>query len=537
MSAHNQMIADATRRFRAGDYPGAEELCRGVLRENDRHTPSLHLLALLATRAGHDGDALALLDHAVSIDGTDPASRNSRGALLHKMGRTDEAVEELLRAVELGPRLVDPHVNLGNALRDLDRVEEAEACYRDALALRADHPGALAALAAALRDMGRTEEAEARLRRVVEIEPANLEARFQLAELLLSVRRADEAEIEYRRVVEGASTFIPAFAGLTEALLIRGRGAEAAEIAERARAVSPDHPLTRRARARVHFETARRPPRLDDPGRDEAFDEAARRSVPAGAVVLTIGAGNGLAALSAGRAGAGRVVVCDPDAARVRVGNELAARNGLGDAVRFLPVPVMGVEVEEDLGGRADVVVVDPDRLGAGLPGTLADLRYALAHSVKPGATVIPTRSVVRLALLELSDPTAFAPVRERVGFDAAPLDVLRSPEPPTVVPERGEAEILTDIVEAFAFDLSRRTPARGEAEPVVTVERHGTAHAAALRFDHDLGAETDWIERDWAVFPFVAPIPVDPGMRMTLSIRHDGGRLIVGLVGVAAAS
>lgn len=536
MSAHARMIADATRRFRSGDYPGAEELCRAVLRENDRHTASLHLLALLAARAGHDDDALALLDHAIGVDGADPALRNSRGALLHKTGRIGEAVGELRRAVELGPSFVDPRVNLGNALRDLDRVEEAEASYRAALTVRADHSGALVALAAALRDMGRTEEAEARLRRAIEVDPPHIEARFQLAELLLSVRRAAEAEAEYRRVVEGAAGFVPALAGLAESLSAQGRADEAFDVAEILRSVSPDHPQTRRVRSRVHAEATRHLPRLDDPARDEVFDEAARRLVPAGGRVLVIGAGNGLPALSAGRVGAERVVVCDPDAARARLGNDLAARNGLAGVVKFLPVPVMGVEIEGDLDGRAEVVIVDPERLGAGLPGTLADLRHALARAAGPGATVIPARSVVRLALVELADPASLAPLRERLGFDITPLEAARSPDPGTIVPER-DGEIVSDEATAFEFDLSRRTPAKGEVKSTVTVTRRGTAHGVILLLAHDLGAGVTWSEREAAVFPFAAPIPVDPGMRMTVSIRHDAGRFTVGLIGAVPAS
>lgn len=537
MSAHTEMIAEATRRFRAGDYPGAEELCRAVLGENERHTASLHLLALLAARAGHDGDALGLLDLAISVDGMDPALRNSRGALLHKLGRTEEAVEELRRSIGLNDRLVDSHLNLGNALRDLDRVEEAEVSYRAALALRADHGGALVALAAALRDLGRTEEAEARSRRALEIDPTDLEARFQLAELLASVRRAEEAEIEYRRVVAGASSFVPALAGLAESLFARGRVDEATEVAERARSVSPDHPQTRRVRSRIHAESARRLLRSDDPARDEAFDLAARRRVPAGARALVLGVGDGLVALSAARAGAARVVACDPDPTRIRVLTDLARRNGLSDTVRPLPVPAMGVEADGDLGGRADVVIVDPDRLGAGLIAELAELRHALIRLARPGAAVIPARAIVGVGLVQATDPAAIPPARERLGFDVSALEVYRSSDPPTIDPARGGVEYLCDPTPVLNYDLARRTPARDEIRPEVTVNRRGTAHAIALSFEYDLGAGVVSRERNIAVFPLVAAIPVDPGMRMTLWIRHDGGRLAVGLVGVVPAA
>jgi len=64
-----------------------------------------------------------------------PLSRTVLGVMLEQIGRAPEALSANLKAVQLTPQSADAHYNLANTLRSLDRLEEAEASYMQALAL------------------------------------------------------------------------------------------------------------------------------------------------------------------------------------------------------------------------------------------------------------------------------------------------------------------------------------------------------------------------------------------------------------------
>jgi protein O-GlcNAc transferase len=53
------------------------------------------------------------------------------------------AIRYYNQAIVCDPQFVEAYNNMGNALKDAGRVEEAINCYRSCLALQANHPQAL----------------------------------------------------------------------------------------------------------------------------------------------------------------------------------------------------------------------------------------------------------------------------------------------------------------------------------------------------------------------------------------------------------
>jgi protein O-GlcNAc transferase len=70
-------------------------------------------------------------------------------------------------AVRLAPRFADAYSNLGNALKQQGKVDEAVSCYEAALAIRPDFAAAHGNLGAALLDAGRLDEAAKTLKHAV----------------------------------------------------------------------------------------------------------------------------------------------------------------------------------------------------------------------------------------------------------------------------------------------------------------------------------------------------------------------------------
>jgi predicted O-linked N-acetylglucosamine transferase (SPINDLY family) len=134
----------------------AAALCRRILARDPRCAPALHLLGLAAQRGGDHEQAATLIRSAIAADG----------------------------AVGLY------HLNLGNALRGLERSDEAAASYSRAVALDPDRFAAWFNLAQLHAERGAPEQAAFAFREALRLEPASAPARFGLAAALVEAAHA-----------------------------------------------------------------------------------------------------------------------------------------------------------------------------------------------------------------------------------------------------------------------------------------------------------------------------------------------------------
>ncbi len=237
--------AQAIRHFDVGDYLAATGLLAGLL---TRHSSDvvllrLHGMALVRTGAALDGlphlaracelapgDALAALWHGIALHAADrhaeaassldAASRlapTDPAPLIHlsrarlRLGQPDAALDAARRAAALAPQLpeaehavrlarlavlqamTDPEpaglaeawLALGCICMRLDKVMEAQAAFREALAQRPGHAEVEAELALVEHLCGQPLAATARLRAILKHDPGCLPARLHLASRLL----------------------------------------------------------------------------------------------------------------------------------------------------------------------------------------------------------------------------------------------------------------------------------------------------------------------------------------------------------------
>jgi tetratricopeptide (TPR) repeat protein len=225
-------------------------------------------------RRGNHAGALALIDQSLALDGGFLEARLERGRYLAELGRVDEATEELgplleeyadnpwvaLRYAEIielpagdygsaeqrlrtvlsdNPYLADAWLVLGEVLEREDRTADAEAVYREAVALELSSPDLAARLALLLAGSGDA-AADGALREAIDSSPA---ARADLHVALGTRLAAKGRNVEARQQFELAAA-APAFsvdARNTRAmtLLQLGRTAEAEAVW---RELIRDHP-------------------------------------------------------------------------------------------------------------------------------------------------------------------------------------------------------------------------------------------------------------------------------------------------------
>lgn len=122
------------------------------------------------------------------------------------------------------------------------RLAEAEALYKQILAVQPSHTGALHFLGVAAQQVGRNDLAVDLIGQSIAIDPNNATAHCNLGNALLARRHIDEAIAAYRRALQVKPDYAMAHNNMGNALTERGLLEEAAAACRRALELKPDFP-------------------------------------------------------------------------------------------------------------------------------------------------------------------------------------------------------------------------------------------------------------------------------------------------------
>jgi tetratricopeptide (TPR) repeat protein len=114
---------------------------------------------------------LTLWTHALAYYPDNPVAHNNLGVALFQQGRKEEAEAHYRAALKLKPDFGEAHNNLGVTLFAQARYEEAVREYDEALLRQPHYARAHANLGNALRQLGRQEEAELHYREAFRLKP------------------------------------------------------------------------------------------------------------------------------------------------------------------------------------------------------------------------------------------------------------------------------------------------------------------------------------------------------------------------------
>ena len=187
-----QALEVAVDLHRQGRVLEAAEIYRNLLTLRPDDPGLLHFYAVAAHQLGHSADAILLLDQVVAARPEWADAHNNLGNVLKESQRLEEAAASYERAIALRPDEADFHSNLGVVFKRLDRLEEAERSLRRALALRSDHGAAFHNLGAVLFRMDRIDEAAAAFREAVRLSPGRAAPWRHLAASLARAGRMDD---------------------------------------------------------------------------------------------------------------------------------------------------------------------------------------------------------------------------------------------------------------------------------------------------------------------------------------------------------
>jgi tetratricopeptide (TPR) repeat protein len=182
------------RSLRNKDARQALATCEQLNREHPNYASGWHTASQLALRLNNPAAALAAIDRALALEPGNTDGLLQRGLCLGKLGDT-AALAPLVE--ELAGRDLSTayqHSTLGMLYTQLERREEAVACYEGAAVLEPDRAKHYYNIAALQRSLGDIEHAEANFDKAIELDPADWEAIKVRSEL--RKQTADDNHVE-----------------------------------------------------------------------------------------------------------------------------------------------------------------------------------------------------------------------------------------------------------------------------------------------------------------------------------------------------
>lgn len=161
------------------------------------------------------------------------------GIALEQTGRVEEAVAHYEKALRIDSANAAAEMNLSDALLRLGRIAEAVAHGEAAVRLNDRSPDARVNLASALLRHGRPAEAASHFEAALQLQPGALDAELGLARSLADSGRPAEAGEHYQAVLRSAPENVDAWSGLAITLAQLKRPDEARRAAEAALKLDP----------------------------------------------------------------------------------------------------------------------------------------------------------------------------------------------------------------------------------------------------------------------------------------------------------
>ncbi|MEO8680491.1 MAG: tetratricopeptide repeat protein, partial [Vicinamibacterales bacterium] len=166
-------------------------------------------------------------------------TENNLGTALQEEKRYDEAIVHHQRAVALMPDYSPSHNNLGAALRAAGRLDEAVAEYQKAIALKPDYGEANYNLANALLEQGKAGASAEQFQNALKATPGSVEAQNNLGIALAAKGDTGGAMAAFRAALAIDERSVQAHRNLGNMLVDAGHRDEGMAHLERAAAIAP----------------------------------------------------------------------------------------------------------------------------------------------------------------------------------------------------------------------------------------------------------------------------------------------------------
>jgi protein O-mannosyl-transferase len=199
------------------------------------------LMACAQLQASHWKNSETLWRHTLACTSGNNIAHNNLGTALLQMGRVDEAAIHFQKVLEVQPQYAEAHNNLGNVFFQNGRVDEAVAHYQKALEINPKLALARYNLGVAFLQNGQVPEAVGYFQGALDVEPDFAKAHYNLGNAFVQLGRVSEALVHYNEALEINPNYAEAEYNLGIALLQIGRLSEAISHYNKALVINPNY--------------------------------------------------------------------------------------------------------------------------------------------------------------------------------------------------------------------------------------------------------------------------------------------------------
>jgi protein O-mannosyl-transferase len=184
-------------------------------------------------------DSEAVWRHAISVDHSSFLAHQFLGAAFFESGKSEEAIKQFRRTLEINPDYVSAYVGLGNTLLMRGDITQSIQFYRQALKIDPDLPEAHYNLARALATLGDTDKAINQYNDALKLDPAHADTHNNLGLLLASRGDIEGALSHFHEALRIDPTYAKAYYNVGRLLLQQGRASEATDYLTKALKLQP----------------------------------------------------------------------------------------------------------------------------------------------------------------------------------------------------------------------------------------------------------------------------------------------------------
>ncbi|MCP4235162.1 MAG: tetratricopeptide repeat protein [Aestuariibacter sp.] len=228
--------------FKQGNLKEASAICDQLLSSNSRDIDALKVGGLVAVQASQWSKAVDILERQVKIMPNDPIAYTNLGLALFELARDDEAYTASTQALKLSPNQAEAHNNIGKVLARKNHLEGARESYQKAVSFGKGNPHYSINLASIIDAMGEGEAAEGLYRKVIKQYPGFPPAHNNLALLLSKKRELNEAQSHFDIVLKAEPRNPEVHNNLGLLMLKQGEFAKAEACFNQAKELDPESP-------------------------------------------------------------------------------------------------------------------------------------------------------------------------------------------------------------------------------------------------------------------------------------------------------
>ena len=213
----DDLLRKALQLHQSGKLRDAEAAYRSIIAKNPRHVDANNLLGLLCIQTQRFALAIKWIETALQEKPDDPQAHYNLGIALKDVGRLDDAAIHFQQCVDLDSNNVEAFNALGNILRIQDQHDRAVTCFERALAIQPTHADSrrnfsLVAndLGAVANKLGHSHDAIDHFRRAVELADSNSEAHINLGITLEQTGNLDQAAAAFKNAIAANPNFAQA---------------------------------------------------------------------------------------------------------------------------------------------------------------------------------------------------------------------------------------------------------------------------------------------------------------------------------------